>query len=80
MRQNIEQLRFRVGSADVIQRMPAIKPRVPFDPEVMNFLQAFSRNLLAFPASRTYSDIISLAFWCRKASLEQMKKSHSTND
>lgn len=80
MRQNIEQLRYRVGDEDIMQNMHDIKPRVPFDPEVMDFLHTFSKKVLAFPASRAYSDIISLAFWCRKASLEQLKKTHSTDD
>ncbi len=74
MPQSFESLRFRVGDGQVLAQMPEAKPRMPFDSEVMAFLHSFSKIVLALPQARPHSDVISLAFWCRKAALEKMKQ------
>lgn len=80
MPQSFKPLRYRVGDAQILEQMRGVKPRTPFDPGVMAFLQTFSKGLLTHPQARAYSDVISLAFWCRKAALEQMKQAHPYND
>lgn len=80
MPQSFKPLRYRVGDAEILEQMRGVKPRTPFDPDVMAFLQTFSKSLLTHPQARAYSDVISLAFWCRKAALEQMKQAHAYND
>lgn len=80
MPQNFDALRYRVGNPAVLARMEHIKPRAPFDDEILAFLQTFSRTLLSQVASRHYSDVISLAFWCRKSALRQMKEKYATRD
>lgn len=59
MPQNFDALRYRVGNAQVLAQMAHIKPRVPFDDEILEFLQAFSRTLLALAQSREFSDVVS---------------------
>ncbi|MBL5900879.1 acyl-CoA reductase [Lelliottia amnigena] len=73
-------LRYRVGNEQVLEQMRDVQPRIPFDPDVIAFLQSFSKILLTEPQARPHSDVISLAFWCRKAALEQMKKAHAYNE
>lgn len=80
MPQNFESLYYRVGDAQILAGMCNAKPRVPFDDEVLAFLHSFSGILLASAQARQYSDVISLAFWCRKAALKQMKQIHSYNN
>ncbi len=48
-------------------------PLQPFSSEVIAFLQALSVELLSTPESRTFPDIATFAFWCRKSSLMKMK-------
>jgi hypothetical protein len=48
-------------------------PFAPFSSEILSFLQALSVELLSTPESRTFPDIATFAFWCRKSSLMKMK-------
>lgn len=77
---SFESLRFRVGDGQILEHMREVKPRVPFDARVMAFLQTFSKILLAHPQARPHSDVISLAFWCRKAALEKMKQTFQVKE
>ncbi|CAM7178387.1 long-chain-fatty-acyl-CoA reductase [Enterobacter rongchengensis] len=79
MPQNFDALSYRVGNAQVLAQMAHIKPRVPFDDEILEFLQTFSRTLLALAQSREFSDVVSLAFWCRKSALRQMKETYASD-
>lgn len=51
-----------------------MRPRVPFDDDACSFLDALSRNLLRDSAARTYSDVLSFAYWCRMSNLEAKKR------
>jgi hypothetical protein len=46
----------------------------------MDFLDKLSRVLLASPEARSYVDVASFAFWCRRAGLVQMKSSYPDLD
>ena len=52
------------------------KSFVPFDNLVCAFLNEVSRKLLADNEAKTYPDVVTFAFFCRKANVEQMKKSY----
>lgn len=47
---------------------------VPFDDDVMDALNALSVALLKDKRSRQYPDVITFAFFCRKANLNELKK------
>lgn len=49
-------------------------PTPPFDNLAISFLNELSDKLMADREARRYPDIISFAFWCRRASLSQKKK------
>lgn len=55
------------------------KPLVPYAPEVIEFLSALSKRLLANPEIRKYPDIAGFAYWCRKANLSRLSRSFDTN-
>ena len=44
---------------------------VPFASEVMSALDSLSKRLLAHPSVREFPDIVTFAFWCRRANLAQ---------
>lgn len=49
------------------------RPLVPFADEVLAFLSELSSLLMKTPAARSYPDVITFAFFCRRAHLEQLK-------
>ena len=49
------------------------RPLVPFADEVLAFLSDLSSLLMKTPAARPYPDVITFAFFCRRAHLEQLK-------
>mgnify|MGYP006268596401 CR=1 FL=1 len=66
-----------LGDTDVSSRAPAWKP---FDKRVVEFLAELSRRIFAVPDIRRFPDLISLAYWCRPASLARLVSRHSTDD
>ena len=51
-----------------------LQPLVPYDELACEFLNSLSTLLLAHDTARFYPDIISLAYWCRKANIAKLKK------
>ena len=54
----------------------AIRIRSPFDDEIVEFLDAVSKIILKDSRAKKYGDVITFGFWCRKASVLQMKKQY----
>lgn len=77
MQHNFEGLTFRLGNEATLDAARTAQPVRPFAPETLALLQRFSHILMSDSRSRGWSDVISLAFWCRKASLEQIKNQHT---
>lgn len=50
------------------------KALVPYAPEAVAFLTAWSKRLLAHPNIRAYPDAASFAYWCRPANLAKLKR------
>lgn len=53
-----------------------IVPLVPFDDKICDFLDALSKALREEEDAKKYSDIITFAFWIRKANLMKMKEEY----
>ncbi len=54
----------------------AYRPDVPFSDDVIEFLNALSRSLMQDQASRLYPDVITFAYFCRKANLLKYKQQY----
>ena len=52
------------------------QPLAPFADEVLSFLSDLSALLMKTPAARHYPDVITFAFFCRRAHLEQLRKEY----
>lgn len=48
-----------------------------FDDRIVSFLSALSRDILADPRSRAHGDLMSYAFWIRRASLEKARGNYA---
>jgi hypothetical protein len=55
-------------------------PLAPFAPQVLAFLGDLSQMLCADPRARTLPDLYSFGFWCRRASLEAMRRDYPEID
>lgn len=69
-----EKLQFIVGNQDTISRMRHIKPLAPFSDEAIAFLNDLSK--LVIRAGKTFSDVVTLGFWCRRAALVGEKQKY----
>lgn len=77
MQQSFDKLTYLVGSPEVVASMPQLPALPPFDERVMTFLQALSEKLRR---ERAYSDVVTFAFWCRKAALQHAKEAYDDLD
>ena len=67
-------LSYLTGSGELAAQLPRVPARVPFDGEVLTFLNAVSRLLLGDKGAKAYSDVATFAFWVRRASLLRLKE------
>lgn len=63
-----------VGSADNILNIGRLPVMEPFDSEVISFLADISRELMTVKESRVFTDIVTLGFWLRRASIESLRE------
>ena len=73
MHQNDENIEYLVGAHNMKY---VVAPLKPFDDCVCEFLYNLSSELMNSKSAKEYSDVISFAFWCRKANIENIKKSY----
>ena len=66
------QLDFNEERFYAMMQAPALQP---FAPEVISFLNKLSLRLLQ--VGRSYSDVITFAYWCRKAAVLSYAKEYS---
>lgn len=64
-------IQYLVGGSDGFKD---VRPFAPFDELICDFLSILSSALLADRSARIYPDVISFAYWCRKASIAKLKK------
>lgn len=81
MQINTEKIDFLVGDGNVLGGMQYIPTLPMFSENIMDFLEELSRKLMEVlrkdGLAREYQDIMSYAYWIRKASLEGVKASHN---
>ena len=73
MKQLINNIVFLTGNRDMLEMIPQIPVLPTWDQRTIDFFSEFSRKLLSNPKTRQFNDIVSYAFWIRKASLTQIK-------
>lgn len=72
--QNMEQIEFLSGNKDMLIKASSKAALPTWSEKTVDFLSAFSRNLLYHKRSHGFPDIMSYAFWIRRASLKQIKE------
>lgn len=70
-------LEYILGNQQTLELMKKQAVYIPFCKDVIDFLDEMSKRLLKNPQAKQYPDVITFAFWCRRASLMEMEKSIS---
>lgn len=71
-------LTYLVGDSDTVAGMDSLPARPPFAGEVLEFLNDVSKTLLA--NGKEYPDVVTFAFWIRKASTQSLKARFNRED
>lgn len=67
------QISFLVADESFLENCPSTPVKTPFDKDVLDYLDCVSKKLLSSPASKLYPDVITFAFWIRRASINTYK-------
>jgi hypothetical protein len=69
-------------SIEILAGVQQVSGRIlsPYADEVCDFLDAWSQALRKDAEAKTYTDVMTFAFWCRKASVMQMKKAYEESE
>lgn len=73
MQHNLKGLDFILGDETLLLNTPAQKALPLFSPDVIAFIDTFSRLTLADSEAKSWPDVISLGFWCRASSIARMQ-------
>lgn len=65
---------YLVGDMETVLYMPSTQAKIPFENDTLLFLNEVSRLLMRDPRSKIYSDVVTLAFWLRKASMMKLRE------
>ena len=79
-RKILDKIAYLAGDSDVIEAMTDLPSKEPFDQQIKEFLYEVSKALMKDPRSRQYSDVMTFAFWIRKASIEKLEKDSRLKD
>ena len=71
---------FLTGSAGIAQALPDVPALMPFDDKIVEFLNDVSKDLLSTSRSKAFSDVVTFAFWIRKASVLKLKERFQAKD
>ena len=63
--------------AHSLESLNEVPSRVPFDAEICEFLKSLSAKLLSDKEAKTYPDIVTFAFFCRKANLAKLQEEYT---
>ncbi len=70
----LNKITYLTGNKDVVETLSSTAAKAPFDDAVIEFLNDTSRVIMANKAAKQYSDVITFAFWIRKASVLKLKE------
>lgn len=69
----LDQVSFITGSGNLARILSNIPPKHPFEERIIAFLNDVSKALLSSPETKRFSDVITFAFWIRRASILKLR-------
>ena len=76
MQINSNDIEFLVGNEEILNNMQTVPALPTFSKEAVDFLTTLSKEILKDKRSRSNVDVMSYAYWIRKASIESVKIKH----
>lgn len=76
----LNRVEFLTGNANLASQLPCVPAMVPFDDGIVSFLNDVSKELMKDRASKGFSDVVTFAFWVRKASVIKLKERFEAKD
>lgn len=73
MQQILSEIKYVVGTAQSIEGMSGKGGKAPFSDELIQFLNVWSRLILKSSDSKNYPDVVTFAFWIRKANIMELR-------
>ena len=74
----LDAVKYLVGSEDEVIRLSSTPSLSPFCTEIIDFLNDVSKEIMSDSRSKAFSDVVTFAFWIRKASVLKMKERFSS--
>ncbi len=72
----LQNVKFMFPLNNNIETLEKHKSFIPFEETVCSFLNEVSKVIMKDTEAKQYSDVITFGFFCRKANIEQIKKSY----
>ncbi len=76
----LNRVTYLTGSAEIAATLPEVRAKVPFDDEIVEFLNDVSKELMGNRSAKAYSDVVTFGFWIRKGSILKLKERFEKND
>ena len=76
----LSRVTFLTGNADIAALLPSIPAKKPFADDIVEFLNDVSKELMKDRMAKAFSDVVTFAFWIRKASVLKLKERFEIND
>ena len=76
----LNRVTYLTGSAEIAAMLPVVRARIPFDDEIVDFLNDVSKELMRDRRAKAYSDVVTFGFWIRKGSVLNLKERFGKND
>ena len=76
----LDKVTFLTGNANIAARLPDIPAKKPFADDIVEFLNDVSKELMRDRMAKAFSDVVTFAFWIRKASVLKLRERFETND
>ena len=70
----LDKVEYLIGTADIAMKLPDASAKTLFDESIVDFLNEVSKELMKDSRTRAYSDVVTLGFWIRKASIFKLKE------
>lgn len=77
MPQNSDLVQYLIGDSATVEKMGCHSAFAPFDDSLVDFLDRVSRILLKSTEAKSFPDVVTFAFWCRKASIRSLQKGYA---
>ncbi len=76
----LNRVTYLTGSAEIAAMLPEVRAKIPFDDEIVEFLNDVSKELMGNRSAKAYSDVVTFGFWIRKGSILKLKERFEKND